>query len=349
MPCMELYAPSFAERSRQDFVLGIKLLANGPMQDRVRAEGSGGALARTTAFRSWAALTHRSQTMMWDAIEPAAQRGAALAARELAALAAQPARHGSLELDPHLPIPEPIASIEIHRQPGGYVADSGVHDTTAGLRYLGSSLIYSAGKGQKDVGTDARGRLLVDLARTRFPGLAPRRILELGCGIGIATQAIALAFAGADYHALDAAPGLLRFAHLLAERRGVPVHFHQRDAAQTRFPDGHFDLIVSNIFFHETGEVKVAEILRECRRVLARGGAMLHLDVANQRDRTGPADRAMNDWQVQWNGEPFWSGFGATDMRAALVAAGFARDASFAEHIAKQGGLGAWYVFGARG
>jgi SAM-dependent methyltransferase len=349
MPRMELYSPTFAERCRQDFVLGLKLLANGPMQDRVRAEAPTDALVRTTAFRAWAAVTHRSQTMMWDSVEAAAQLGATQAAAELETLAGRPARRGSLELDPHLLVPEPIASVEIHRQPGGYVAERGPHDAIAGFRYHGSSLIYSAGKGQKDVGTDARGRAIAELVRERFPQLAPRRILELGCGIGVATQAIAAHFPGAEYHAIDVGAGLLRFAHLLAEQRGVPLHFHQRDAADTRFPDGHFDLIVSNIFFHETGETKLPAVLRECRRVLARGGGMLHFDVANQRERMAFADRAMNDWQVRWNGEPFWSGFAATDMSAALAAAGFAPDASFAEHVGKQGGLGAWFVFGARG
>jgi SAM-dependent methyltransferase len=347
-PSEPLYAPTFSEQSRQDFVLALKFLANGPMQERVRAQGVTTGLERTIAFREWAAVTHRSQTMMWQAIEPTARRGAERAALELAALETDPARRGSLELDPDLEVPDPIASVEIHRQPGGYVAEHGRHDPIAGMRYIGSSLIYSAGKGLKGAATDRRGQFLVDLVRERFPALKPHRVLEMGCGIGVTTQPIAAAFPDAEYHAVDVASGLLRFAHLLSERRGIAVHFHQRDAAATRFPAAHFDLIVSNILFHETSAEKLPQILKECRRLLAPGGAMLHVDVATRRESLPHADRLMSEWQVRWNGEPFWSGFAAIDMRAALVAAGFPRESTFADFVGRPG-PGGWHVFGARG
>jgi SAM-dependent methyltransferase len=344
-----LYAPTFSEQSRQDFVLALKFLANGPMQSRVRAQTAATGLERTAAFREWAAVTHRSQTMMWQAIEPTAQRGAERAAAELAALERDPRRRGSLELDPELEVPEPVASVEIHRQPGGYVAESSEHDPIAGLRYMGSSLIYSTGKGLAGAATDKRGQFLVDLVRERFPDLEPRRILELGCGIGVTTQPIAAAFPGAEYHAVDVAAGLLRFAHLSAERRGIAVHFHQRDAAATRFPAHHFDLILSNILFHETSAEKIPQILAECRRLLAPGGAMLHVDVATRREQMPLADRLMSDWQVRWNGEPFWTGFASTDIRAALAGAGFPAESTFADIVGRPAGPGGWYVFGARG
>ena len=161
-----------------------------------------------------------------------------------------------------------------------------------------------------------------------------------------ALVAAALAFPDAEYHAVDVAPGLLRFGHVLAERRGVPIHFHQRDAASTRFPDGHFDLVVSNILFHETSATHAPAILRECRRVLAAGGAMLHVDVATHPWLLGLADQVMNDWQVLWNGEPFWTGFAERDMREEIVAAGFEAANAFADHLVRPGG--ATYVFGAR-
>jgi ubiquinone/menaquinone biosynthesis C-methylase UbiE len=182
--------------------------------------------------------------------------------------------------------------------------------------------------------------------RRHFPRLVARRILDLGCGIGLASQAVAKAFPDAEFHALDVASGLLRFAHLLAERAGVPLHFHQRDAAATGFADGHFDLIVSNIFFHETSSAQLPAVLRECRRLLRPGGGMLHVDVATQLTRLGLADQVMNDWQVRWNGEPFWTGFAELDVVGAMTAAGFSAEHSFAEHVARPGG-GASFVFGA--
>ena len=160
------------------------------------------------------------------------------------------------------------------------------------------------------------------------------------------SQAIAREFPDAEYHAVDVAAGLLRLAHVLAEERGVPIRFYQRDAAQTRFPDGQFDLVLSHIMFHETNAARLPQILRECRRVLAPGGAMLHLDVATQLTRLSLPDQVMNDWQVRWNGEPFWTAFAQQDMREQIIAAGFDPSLSFAEHLGKEGG-GAVYVFGA--
>jgi ubiquinone/menaquinone biosynthesis C-methylase UbiE len=200
--------------------------------------------------------------------------------------------------------------------------------------------------GRPSGGTDARGLVIVENVRRHFPALAPHRILDIGCGIGLASQAVARAFPHAEYHAIDVAPGLLRFAHVLAERRGIAIHFHQRNAAQTRFPDGHFDLIVSNIMFHETSATLLPAILRECRRLLKPGGAMLHVDVANQVTRLPLPDQVMNDWQVLWNGEPFWTEYARTDLRQAIIAAGFAPAGAFAEHIGRGGG-GAYHVFGA--
>lgn len=368
MSTQTVYVPTREEKARQDFVLGLKLLANGEAQRRVREDyrsrllpelvtrlgGSPqkradieGPLARSAAFRHWAVLTHRSQTMMWEAIEATTRRVAADGALRMARLHAMPVRRGSLELDPSLPVPPPIANCEIHRQPGGYVGPADPNDVTAGLRYIGASMIYAVGKGQAHAAGDGRADILLGQLRERFPDLAmPARILDLGCGIGVHAQAVAREFPAAEYHAVDVAAGLLKFGHLIAEERGVPIHFHQRDAASTGFEDASFDLVISNILFHETNAARLPQILRECRRLLRPGGAMLHVDVATQLARLPLDDQVMNDWQVRWNGEPFWTGFAERDMRREIIAAGFAATQSFAEHTASP--VGGWYVFGAR-
>ena len=362
----DLYSPTLTERSGQEFVLSLKLLANGAAQRHVRDEFASQlanqvaaasaaaapgsvqrqalqrALSRTQSYRSWAVLAHASQSMMWRAIEATAQRVAPQGSQRLAALKPR----GSLQLDPNLAIPPPIGNTEIHRQPGGYVGGDDPRDVLAGLRYLGASRIYAPGKGNDMEATDARGAFLVSEIRRRFGAFAPRRILDLGCGIGVASQAVARAFPDAEYHAVDVAAGLLRFAHLLAEERGLALHLYQRDAAHCGFPNGHFDLIVSNILFHETNSARLPQILRECHRVLSSGGHMCHVDVPTQHSRLGLADQFMNEWQVRWNGEPFWEAFAQIDMRQQITAAGFADDLVFAEHVSRPGASPA-YVFGA--
>jgi SAM-dependent methyltransferase len=367
MTMTPIYSPTTTEKLRQDFVLGLKLLANGAMQRRVRGAfvariepqarqrlgraparraEIAAALARTPDFREWAALTHGSQSMMWRAVEATVSRSMSAAAERFAELLSRRNKAGSLELQPNFTVPEPISAVEIHRQPGGYVAERVPNDLGAGLRYQGSGLIYSPGKGNA-TGADARGAYIAGLIRERFPGFAPRRVLDLGCGIGLASQGLQRAFLPDEMVAIDVAAPLLRLAHLLAEEQAAPLHFKQRDATSTGFAAGSFDLIVSNIMFHETSARQVPLILRECRRLLAPSGVVFHLDVPTQVERLSLPDQVMNDWQVRWNGEPFWTGFAETDMRQALVAAGFDPAAVFAEHVSRPGG-GFWYTFGAR-
>jgi len=359
------YSPNFTEKTRQDFVLSLKRIANGQVQQRVReiwnsevlpavSRGRGTApqhwrevaapLARTLPYRQWAVFTHHSQTMMWQAVEDTARRLEPAANRRYAAVRRGPTR-GSLELEPSQSVPRPIGNTEIHRQPQGYAGQSASEDVAPGLRYHGATMIYSVGKGRTHAATDGRGQLLIDEIVKRRPGFKPRRILDLGCGIGLHAQPIALTFPEAEYHAIDVAPGLLRYAHLLAEDRGVAIHFHQRDAADTKFAAASFDLVVSNIFFHETSHEHLPRILRECRRLLAPGGLTLHADVATQPSRLGLDDQVMNAWQDLWNGEPFWSAFAEYDMREQLIAAGFSAERVFAEHVRSGGGVS--YVFGA--
>jgi len=362
----QVYTPTNLEKARQDFVLGLKYLANGSAQQRVRETyqrqvlpqlqttlgrdpGSRRevekALARTTAFRSWAVLTHRSQGMMWDAIEATTRRVAPQAINELAALRTTRSKRGSLELDPTLEIPTPISNTEIHRQPGGFVGSQDPDDLVPGLRYIGASMIYAVGKGQAKAASDGRAHNLLSQLQQRFPNLKPQRILDLGCGVGVHSQAIALEFPEAEYHGVDVAAGLLRFGHLIAERRGTPIHFHQRDAARTGFDAGSFDLVLSNIMFHETNSARLPQILRECHRVLKPGGVMLHADVATQSSRLALDDQVMNDWQVRWNGEPFWTGFAERDMLKEMIAAGFSPAQCFTEYV--QHGKSVAFVFGA--
>ncbi len=364
-----IYRPNPEEKRRQDFVLALKFLANGLAQRRVReayetivkpavaaklgrdpavrAEAEP-ELARTSEFRHWAVLTHHSQSMMWAAIEKTTRRLEQEARERLARVQAERRAGGSLELDPGLEIPPPISNTEIHRQPGGFVGSSDPLDLTPGMRYFGAQLIYAVGKGNPAAAGDGRAQMILDKVRERFPQLRrPARILDLGCGSGVASQGIAREFPEAEYHGVDVAAGVLRFGHLLAEERGIPIHFHQRDAARTGFDAQSFDLIVSNIFFHETNSARLPQTLRECRRLLRPGGAMVHVDVANQVARHGLADQCMTHWQVRWNGEPFFTGFAERNLRQELEAAGFAPEQVFAEYIDKPGG--AFYTFGARG
>ena len=160
----------------------------------------------------------------------------------------------------------------------------------------------------------------MSVVRKRYPDLQPRRILDLGCGPGLETIALKEAFPDAEVHALDLSEPFVRFGHAWAEDRGLPMHFRQADAQRTGYPDGHFDLIVSHILFHETWHDIAPRIFAEAHRILAPGGVFLNADVPYQPARMSIPKQVTNDWQVRNNGEPFWTGFADTDVPAAAGA-----------------------------
>jgi SAM-dependent methyltransferase len=365
----ELYRPAHDEAARQRFVGVLKGFANGPLEGRLaahyertlrpqfarttgreapvdRAEGRG-LLESDALFQLWGSMVYASQGLMWQSVGETCRRlGPAFEAR---AQELTRAPRGSLTLNPALELPQPIAETEIHRQPGGYFHEASAQDLHAALQYFGTLELYRAAKGltaHAPVGEPGIGRFIAGVVKRRFPDLAPRRILDLGCGPGTETIAYQEAFPQAEVHGLDLSAPFVRFGHAWAEGRGMALHFRQADARATGYPEGHFDLIVSHILFHETWHDIAPRIFAEAHRLLAPGGVLLNADVPYQPARISIPKQVTNDWQVRNNGEPFWTGFADTDVPSLLRAAGFAADAVIADY--EPLGAGHYYFFGGR-
>ena len=182
------------------------------------------------------------------------------------------------------------------------------------------------------------------MLRRRFPEANPASILDLGCGPGIQTIAFREAFPEADVWGVDLSAPFLTFAHTWAEDQGLAINYRQANASDTGFADGQFDLIVSHILFHETWYDIVPGIMQEAHRLLAPGGIFLNVDTPFQPQRLSMTKQVTNHWQVVNNGEPFWTGYADTDMRAALLDAGFDDERVFADY--EPMGNGEFFVFG---
>ncbi|MGL3819567.1 class I SAM-dependent methyltransferase [Sphingopyxis sp. R3-92] len=354
------------EQSRQRAVVSLRKILNARVRSanvrRFEEEGAPAFAARqgrqpqspedieqaffeSSGYRMWSAVNRSVQEMIWLSVGEPIFRDRARMQAAASALAESPARLGALKLDPaYDPSPE-IASVDIHLQPGGYARDDGSDDIVAGAFYETGGNIYSFGQGAGK--SDSKAGVIFNLLRSDFPDFTPTRILDLGCSAGAASAAYAAEYPEADVHALDIGAGMLRYAHARAEALGVPVTFHQMDAAQLKFADGSFDLVVSHNMLHEISAEKRRQAMAEALRVVRPGGLVIFQDVDT---RFAPSDvhRVEKNWDTAFNGEIFWKTYGEADLVADMAAAGFA-SADIAEHnMEAVSNINRWYVISGR-
>lgn len=366
-----LYKPNQDERARQAFVGTLKKHVNGKMEGELEALYQEKILPAFTEqhnrapenraeakswfdqeyrYQLWGSAVYCSQDLLWETVGDTVDRIIDDAEKSAAVLEASTNKHGSLHLNPALKLPEPIASTEIHRQPGGYFHGNEKAELRAAFLYYGTIALYTAAKGFSDgepVSDTGSGHAMAGLIRARYPDLKPTRILDIGCGTGNLARGLKEVWPEAEVHGLDLSASFVRYGHVMAEAHGLEMHFHQLDAADTGFDDGAYDLIVSQIMFHETWHDKLPKIMDEVARLLAPGGLFFNIDVPYQPDKISISKQVSNDWQVTNNGEPFWTGFVDTDIDTALANAGFSAHERFTDYQAA-GGNQSYYLFGAR-
>ncbi|WP_181781521.1 class I SAM-dependent methyltransferase [Pseudonocardia pini] len=261
------------------------------------------------------------QEQVWDTTAQIVGRQAEDLAERASSM---PARAGgTLQLDPDLPIPPYLKTLDVHGMPTGYwdeVTDG--HDVAAGAMYDRGVYLYALGR-SGPLG-DSRGRSVAfDFFAERLPDFRPARILDLGCSVGHSLLPYAELYPEAEIWGIDVAPGVLRYAHARAESLGRRVHFAQRDAEDTRFAAGSFDLVVSHILLHETSAASLPRIFAECHRLLAPGGYMVHAELPQYADQD-LFTQFMIDYDTFYNNEPFWGAMHDTDLDRLAVEAGFA-------------------------
>ena len=327
------------ERARQEFVKSLHERASGlsraeaswiyrgrvvpEFQARygrapaTRAEARG-AMERDPFWQTVVGLRRTAQELLWSSVIDTVEReGPALisSAREYAD------GPGSLRLSPGLPMPDYLTAVDFHAMPGSYHSESATDDVCAGAIFERGTFLYTHGY----IGpmSENLGRGMVDFVRRKHPDWQPRRILDMGCGIGSCTLPWVDAFPAAEIHGIDvAAPGL-RYGHARANALGKAVQFSQQNAERTDFPDGHFDLVVSHILLHETSREAIVNIFRESFRLLAPGGRMVHADLPDIRQLPDLFQQVSIDQDHYDNNEPLWAGYYDLDLMALLQAAGF--------------------------
>lgn len=317
------------DRARQDFAFSLRNLVTSdwmPSTKTVFDKRAGPAFARATGkpaetprdiraamdndgwYRFYLSARRTSQELIWEsAIQPVARK--------------MPKARNDVDLDPELKPPRYLSAIDIHCMPGGYAADLGEDDIAAGAVYDRGVYLYMSGlMGPRN---DGVGALTAAYLKAEFPDFVPRRILDIGCGVGHATLPYCDAYPDAEIHGVDVGAALVRYAAERAKSWGKVATFHQRDAEATGFPDGHFDLITSHIVLHETSTAALRRILAESYRLLAPGGMSVHVDQPRF-DGADPWSTFLQENETHYNNEPFWRKYRSIDLEATAVAAGFA-------------------------
>jgi ubiquinone/menaquinone biosynthesis C-methylase UbiE len=299
-------------------------------------------------------------------MEQRQQAGRDVVLRQIGALNARAAAlnrdSAGLKLNPDLPIPAYLGKVDHHCMPGGYFAEVMPDDVSPAANYdVGIFATTAGGLGRFN---DGAGHAVAGWLKDRYPGFSPKRVLDLGCGLGHSLLPIARTFANAQVVALDVAAPLLRFAHARARSMGVDnVTFVQANAEAVPEPDASFDLVLTTMFLHETSNTAIRRILKETRRLVAPGGLVLHLEQP-QYAGLPPFEQFMRDWDALYNNEPFWSAMHDLDMDALMQEAGFEQDELFVGEAAAvldeavfgkpdpsvedYGRKARWHVFGAQ-
>lgn len=383
----ELFRPTHDERARQGFVSVMRNHAKSTMRDEMQesyrsrhqpkyvaqhghAPADGAEIERLMAddlyYKVYSSLRYNAQQMMYlSTLAPIERELPGMVAFAKKVASERPAG-GSLRLDPSLEIPRYVTALDVHLIPGGFHSEYVADDVAQGLIVAFGGQVSRGANRFRKRDSGGVGRSIGYWLSQRDPQFRPRRILDLGTQSGKNLLPYLDIFPDAEAYGVDVSAPTLRYGHVKAECQGKTVHFSQQNAESLDFADGMFDLIVSSFFFHELPLKATRRILAECRRLLAPGGRMVHMELPPH-DQCDPWLNFYWDWDAKHNNEPFYIDFRSQDLAGLVEEAGFARDGFFTTTVpdtstfdlsrypdflagdvaAPLHGRGGWFVFGA--
>ncbi|MGJ8563010.1 MAG: class I SAM-dependent methyltransferase [Alphaproteobacteria bacterium] len=319
-------------------------------------------LLQDPLFQNWSAL--RRSTME---LRQQAGRWVTLRQAETLNAKAKEMTEGDprLVLDANLQLPRYLSAIDHHCMPGSYHDELVPGDVTGAANYdAGIFVTTGGGLGRF---SDGGGEAVVEWMKKNRPDFSPKRILDIGGGLGQNVVPIAKAYPDAEVICVDTGAPVLRYGLARAKSMGVEnITFVQANAEDlSMYPDGYFDWIQSTMFLHETSVKSMPIIMKETHRLLAPGGLVMHVEQPQYDPEMPLYEQAIRDWDAFYNNEPFWTKLHELDLDQWMVDAGFSRDelvrggvaavvdtALFPEHgnddVEDYGRKAAWHIIGAQ-
>lgn len=111
--------------------------------------------------------------------------------------------------------------------------------------------------------------------------IVPNAILDIGCGIGMSTEALQEIYPQASVTGVDLSPYFLAVAQHREQSRHNIQWIHAA-AESTDLPDQSFDLVSASLMFHELPAAAAKDIITEARRLLRPGGYLAIMDMNPQ-------------------------------------------------------------------
>ncbi len=281
------------------------------------------AIKREPMYQTWSALRRSTMEMRQQAGRSITLRQAHELAAKVKAL--NDAKPQSLRLNPSLKIPHYITIMDNHCMPGSYHTELFEGDVSPAANYDTGLFVTTAGGLGKL--TDGGGKAISSWVRTNYPDFSPKRILDIGCGMGHNTLPLAIAFPDAEVVGIDVGAPLIRYAHARAVALGIDnVQFMQMDAQFNDFDTASFDWVQTTMFLHETSNKAMFGIIKEIYRLLKKGGLTLHIEQPQYTPEMSLFEQFMRDWDAFHNNEPFWGAMHDVDMHDWMASAGFKKE-----------------------
>ncbi|MFO1455813.1 MAG: class I SAM-dependent methyltransferase [Steroidobacteraceae bacterium] len=222
----------------------------------------------------------------------------------------------TLQLDPTVQVTRYQSAMNNHCMPGSYYAEHLDEDVSAAANYDVGMFATTTGLFGRFL--DGAGRGVADWLARRRPGWSPRRILELGCGLGHNTVPVARAFPSAEVVAVDLAAPMLRYGHARARGMGVTnATFMQGNVEALPFRAG---TSTSSTRPCSCTRPRTAHCAVSCRPTRAARARWPSTSTsASRRSRHGRPTSSPRD-QDYYSNEPFWTTLHDTDLPALLRA-----------------------------